>query len=461
MVLGAWTVASVVHALPDHLNHTVERAPTVAFRSNLDEHGTDYSDIWGYTAPDGREYALLGLYDGVAVINVTDRANPYEAGYLHRSESHWRDIKTFGHYAYCVNETASGLGVIDLSDPENPYARAPIRDFVRAHNLYVDEASATLYVAGWNGHGVRIYTLADPAKPEFLSTWNTAYAHDVMVQDGRMYVSAINGPAKLHIVDVSDPSNLVALGTVQYPNAKTHNAWVTPDGTHVMTTDEMVGGTCQFWDVTDPTHPVFADIYRPNVNTIPHNALIRGHLAFISHYELGVRVVDVTNRTAIREVGAYDTHPESDYGSFQGAWGVFPFFPNSPRLFVVSDIDKGLFVFELMFDPAYDERGGARDPAVDPAPSVSLARASRNPMRSGDTSDFAFALPNAGFVTARVVDVGGRLVRSLTSAGMPPGVHRLTWSGTDGAGSPVAAGTYYLVVRTPWGTTTCPTTVLR
>jgi hypothetical protein len=74
-------------------------------------------------------------------------------------------------------------------------------------------------------------------------------------------------------------------------------------------------------------------------------------LAFISHYEFGVFVVDVSNRNDIRKIGEYDTHPEGDFSGFHGAWGVFPFFPNSPRLFVVSDIERGLFVLELEFDP--------------------------------------------------------------------------------------------------------------
>src|SRR5580704_6671924 len=40
---------------------------------NIQQH---YSDVWGWAAPDGREYAIFGALDSIYFIEVTDPANP-------------------------------------------------------------------------------------------------------------------------------------------------------------------------------------------------------------------------------------------------------------------------------------------------------------------------------------------------------------------------------------------------
>jgi len=63
------------------------------------------SDIWGYAAPDGREYAIVGLFNGISILDLDDPTNPTEVAFLPGAGSGWRDIKTWGGYAYVINET--------------------------------------------------------------------------------------------------------------------------------------------------------------------------------------------------------------------------------------------------------------------------------------------------------------------------------------------------------------------
>ena len=42
------------------------------------------------------------------------------------------------------------------------------------------------------------------------------------------------------------------------------------------------------------------------------------------------------------EVGFFDTYPENDNTSFNGAWNVYPYF-NSGNI-IISDINRGLFI---------------------------------------------------------------------------------------------------------------------
>lgn len=74
----------------------------------------DVSDIWGYAA-NGREYALVGVRNGVSIVDVTNATSPVESDFIAGPSSTWRDLKTYNDFAYITNETSGGLLVIDLS----------------------------------------------------------------------------------------------------------------------------------------------------------------------------------------------------------------------------------------------------------------------------------------------------------------------------------------------------------
>ena len=44
----------------------------------------------------------------------------------------------------------------------------------------------------------------------------------------------------------------------------------------------------------------------------------------------------------MQEIGFFDTRPENDATSFNGAWSVYPYFPSGN--IVINDIERGLFV---------------------------------------------------------------------------------------------------------------------
>lgn len=76
----------------------------------------------------------------------------------------------------------------------------------------------------------------------------------------------------------------------------------------------------------------------------------------------------------------------------------------------------------------------------DPPPAFELADAFPNPFNPRTT--IAFATPTAGQATLRILDVRGRLVRTLLDEAVTAGHHARIWTGTDQAGRPVASGIY-------------------
>ncbi|NNE44499.1 MAG: choice-of-anchor B family protein [Gemmatimonadetes bacterium] len=430
----------------------------MTFHSNWNAR-TGVNDCWGYTAPNGDEYALVGSTSGTSVINVTDPAVPYETGFIPGPSSTWRDIKTYSTYAYVTTEAGGGLEIIDLSDPENPADLANYTGgFTTAHNIYIDTTTARAYIAGSNlgSGGVRILDLSVPTAPVEIGSWETAYFHDVMVQNGRLYGSAIWADT-IYVLDVSNPASVTVLGSkTGYPNAFTHNAWVTEDDNYLMTTDELTGSACRMWDLTNLPTITQSSIYLPNPATIPHNAHIEGDYAYISHYSLGVRIVDISDPFNVTEVGYYDTYPNNDAGGYNGCWGAFPFFETSPDLLLASDRSTGLYVL------SYSPPGSAVDaPVVAAADGFRVDSGAPNPFRAGELTTVALQVPAAGPVRAEVFDVSGRRVADLLDETLAPGAHRITWDGRAADGAKVPAGTYFLKVRTDAGQETRKMVVVR
>lgn len=77
------------------------------------------NDCWGYVSESGREYALMGMRNSMAVVEVTDPSFPVIIESIPHVESNWSDMKTYQHYAYVVNEGFGGIDVVDLADVDN------------------------------------------------------------------------------------------------------------------------------------------------------------------------------------------------------------------------------------------------------------------------------------------------------------------------------------------------------
>lgn len=344
----------------------------VSFVGQFD-YDQDLSDVWGYVAPDSTEYAIAGLFNGVSILSLADPANPVEVASIPGEGSVWRDIKTFGTYAYVVTDqggTTEGLTVIDLSDlpnsvdyfhwtPDIP-GLGPLRT---CHNLYIDEAGVC-YLAGCNinsGGMLFIDVFSDPGNPSFIAAGDNRYSHDVYVRDNLMYSSDI-GEGFFSITDVTDKENVVLLGTQTTGAFTTHNAWLSDDGNVLFTTDETGSGPVGSYDVSDPGDIIELDQFRPletlGTGVVPHNVHVLNDYLIISYYTDGCIIVDASNPDNLIEVGNFDTYIPASTG-FQGAWGAYPYLPSG--LILVSDIADGIYVLEPNYVRACWLEGDVKD----------------------------------------------------------------------------------------------------
>ena len=335
--------------------------------ANIDDYSqTGYTDCWGYTAPDGREYALIGVNALVSILDVTDPANITEVATVPFVNAGWYDMKTYQHYMYVSSEGSNSIRIVDLSGL--PGSVSVVGDYgnfaTTLHNVYIDTSAALLYaVEDFHfSKPVTIISLADPENPVEVGALTPASgpgtdAHDVFARGGRLYVAeGIN--QTIGIFDVSDPSMPSLLQRLSIPNAGyVHNVWVSADDHYMVTTEETAGKTIKVWDIQDLNNITLLDEYLGE-NQLAHNAYFRGDYLFISHYYSGLKIVDVSDPTHLVEVGNYDTIEGSNPSTF-GNWGVYPFASNG--LIYVNDMASGAYIVSFNNVLAYRVRGVVKD----------------------------------------------------------------------------------------------------
>jgi choice-of-anchor B domain-containing protein len=313
------------------------------------------SDIWGYAAPNGDEYGLVGAHNGLSIVDVNDPENPTELFYIDGESSTWRDIKTWGEYCYVTNEEGSGLLVVDLTDLPNSidfFNWTPnilgLGTLQTAHNIWIDEFGYA-YLVGCNinsGGMLYIDLFTDPFDPQFVDAGPAVYAHDVFVRNNLAYASEIYA-GEFAVYDVSNKSNTSLLGNHETAANFTHNGWLSDDNTIIYTTDEVAGASVGSYDVSDPSDIIELDQFIPyetlGDGVIPHNVHVWEDWLIISYYTDGCILVDGSNPTNLVEVGNFDTYIPASTG-FNGAWGAYPYLPSG--IVLVSDIGNGMYVLE-------------------------------------------------------------------------------------------------------------------
>lgn len=344
---------------------------------DLDEPGTSGNDCWGWTDPaTGKEYALMCTTSRVSFIDISTPNEPKVLGFLptHTVNSSWRDVKTYGNYAFIVSEaTNHGMQVFDLTKLRNINDSDPLVTFTEdahysgfgnAHNIVINESNGYAYAVGtgtFNG-GPHFVDISNPLAPIAAGGYsNDAYSHDA-------HVVTYNGPDndytgreiligsnvnEVVLVDVTDKSNPTQISKISYSNiGYTHQGWFTEDMRFFILGDELderdFGSNSRniVFDFNDLDNPVFQMDYFGPTAAIDHNGYVNGDTFYLANYSAGVRFIDVSNISSgtMTEIGFFDTYPESNGTSFNGVWNVYPYF-NSGNI-ILSDINRGLFVIK-------------------------------------------------------------------------------------------------------------------
>ncbi|MEO0483824.1 MAG: choice-of-anchor B family protein [Planctomycetota bacterium] len=339
--------------------------------NNFPGSSNEVNDCWGYVSPSGREYALVGLQCGLGVVDITDPINPFVLGTINGPCSPWRDVKTIGEYAFVVSEGGGGMQVVDLSLADsgiiNLVTQFTEGGYSTTHNIVADEDSNFVYLVGSNiaNGGLVAVDVSNPTNPVFAGSWAVRYVHDAQVITyttgplaGRQIAYCYNGGSGLEILDVTDKSAMFGLGNTSYAQiAYTHQGWLDESGTYAYLNDELDE---QSFGLSQ-TNSRIIDVSDPT-NPVFVGSFSSGQTA-IDHnnYVEGDFLFQANYRSGLQVFDISNpTNPQlvgsfdtfpGTGNSFNGAWSVYPFLPS--RNIIVSDIESGLFVLQVdAFNPA-------------------------------------------------------------------------------------------------------------
>lgn len=323
------------------------------------------NSCWGYVSPSGREYAIMGLNNKAAFVEITNPSSPVWIASVPHSSSQWADIKTYGQFCYVVTEASgSGIQVIDMGDIDNGNVTLvrTISSPGRTHTIFVDEDSGFLYTcgsrepSGWT----TVWSLTNPSNPQRVGVNSISggdYIHECQVKTytsgplaGRQIFYGCSAQRGLDIYDVTDKNNPILLKRVTYPGvAYCHQGWLSADLKYFYVNDELdetnlgaVQKTFVF-DVSDPENAFLVGTFTRNETNIDHNLYLRNGFMFQANYTRGLRIYDtIDDPLNPAFVGFFDTYPDNNGQTFNGAWSNYPYFPSGAV--IVSDINRGLFI---------------------------------------------------------------------------------------------------------------------
>ncbi|MCS6930268.1 MAG: choice-of-anchor B family protein [Saprospiraceae bacterium] len=307
----------------------------VTHRATMTFPNQNLANVWGYTASNGKEYALVGGANGLIIVDVTNPDTPQFIKQIPGPTSSWREIKTYQHYAYVVTEHGNiGIQVVNLSnlpDTNITYHNVNPGGITKGHALHVDETKGYLYVYGSNLNGGRaqVFNLnTDPYNPSYVGHVPfIGYVHDGYVDNDTLFSAHIYA-GKFAIINMANKSNPILLGSKTTPGAFTHNTW--RSGNYLFTTDEVSNSFLTSYDISDPTDIREKDriAITPGSGSIVHNTHVINDYAVTSWYKDGFSIIDVSRPDNMIEVGRYDTYPQGSGSGFEGCWGVYPYFPS-------------------------------------------------------------------------------------------------------------------------------------
>lgn len=328
------------------------------------------SAIYGYTAPSGREYAVIGLKNGTAIVDITNPTAPVVINHIPGPSSSWHEQTVLNGYAYAISDgnNAIGIQIIDLRNADNGvaplvsvYNGASVgKEISNVHTIQADPQTKRLFANGSN-RGFVIFDASNPTTLVELGRWTQKYVHDCFVKNytegpyaGKQITFLFCGQDGLYIADTTNPANITIIGQTKIysgssSNTYCHSGSLSPDGKYMLVNDEFdefrgntTSATTIAINIENLTAPFKAGAYKSGLNVIDHNSHQREGFLFLSSYKAGLRILDVKDPLSIKEVGFLDTYPGTDTMDFDGNWGVFALFPS--RNVILSDISRGLFV---------------------------------------------------------------------------------------------------------------------
>lgn len=397
-----------------------------------------FADIWadGNIAVQG-SYACRGAF----IYDISNPDAPVLASWYNPGNAfQFLEAIVVGNRGYFGSGNGGGVHIVDLSDPASPQLLGVVNSsngngLNSIHEMVVWGDYLIANANTFSNKLIRVVNVSDPAAPVFVRDivpTEPLWVHAMHIRGSRMFTSGWGTGTQRARTEIYDIANIATqaptlLGFIEDPSPSStagnnmHSSWSSEDGNYLYSARETNDGTgdIRVYNISNPALPLLVrsiSIQELGLNAVtPHNPVVMGNYLYVSWYQAGVQVFDISDPADPVRVGQYDTFqtafaPPAEErealrkaepwdlicsselrqnelpDTYDGNWAVFPFLGADKVL--AGDLTSGLLVLDVS----------------------KIAQPARNPVADFDgdgRTDFSVYTPATGQWLIRSSSTGG------------------------------------------------------
>lgn len=387
-------------------------APGCATTSTL-----KYADIYA----DGN-IAVMGSYNcrGAFIFDISNPDAPVLRNWYNPgANQQFLEAIVVGNRGYFGSGNGGGVHIVDLTNPASPVllgivnaANGNAHASIHEMNVFTQNGQ-TFLLENFNSLSnktLKVINVTNPAAAVFVRDivpTDPQWVHAMHIRGNRLFTSGWGNSTARGRTEIYDISNIATtaptlLGFIEDATSITngnsmHSSWSSEDGNYLYSCRETTASNSanpadlRVYDITNPAQPMMVNKISMNnlgINAVsPHNPVVMGNKLYISWYQAGTQIFDISNPSTPVKIGEYDTYaPEfvpsdsaaSEFAdqpwdivcgtssdgqnllptSYAGNWAVFPFLGEDKVL--LGDLATGLYIVDVTVQNRVSDFDGDR-----------------------------------------------------------------------------------------------------
>jgi hypothetical protein len=303
-------------------------------------------------------YAYVSaLSAGLEIVDVRDPAHPVSIAKITPEEDYWNSALVKDGVLYIASASA-GLIYYDVTNPAAPVKLGAVpSDKPHLHNFFLDGNRLFATSPFPNGE-VIVFDVTNVREPAVTARFKSPdtdpsaglWPSSVAALGNTMYIAHRALGYVIAELGSAGGTGPKELGQFQYPGILTSQATVVTtigDKTIAFEAGEDWDAHLRVLDVTNPKSISKIGELKGRPEVSIHNFVLSGTKLYMTHYQDGVRIIDVSDPTAPKEIGYFNTWRETDPGRgksfFEGAVGIRV--PGDGHIYV-TETSRGLMIFD-------------------------------------------------------------------------------------------------------------------